>query len=445
MEWHDILLSIMEDDEWEPKEILSEADVKEARAKRAPFFKAVRFGLVFLLVLCIGAAGGFYVGSHGGAQHTISNLPLLGDNLNATPDKSVDFSDFWKVWNTLDAQYVVTHASSTLPTQQQKMWGAIQGLTASYGDPYTVFFPPTEAKAFQENIAGNFGGVGMEIGVNNDGILTVIAPLKDTPAAKAGILSGDLIAAIDGKSTQGMSPDAAVKIIRGPKGTTVTFTIVRNKKAQDIKVMRDTIQVPEILYSLDKKTGVYSIALYEFTSNSADLFNQGFAAFKASGSKSLIIDLRGNPGGYLDSAVIIGSHFLPKGDVIVTEDYKGKQPSDVLSSTGTNDLPAGTKVVVLIDQGSASASEILSGALQDHHAATLIGTRSFGKGSVQQLVNIDGGSLKITIARWLTPNGSSIMGNGITPDINVLRTPEDFAAKKDPQLDRALQFFATGK
>jgi carboxyl-terminal processing protease len=445
MEWHDILLSIMEDDEWEPKEILSEADVKEARAKRAPFFKAVRFGMVFLLVLCIGAAGGFYVGSHGGAQHTISNLPLLGDNLNATPDKSVDFSDFWKVWNTLDAQYVVTHASSTLPTQQQKMWGAIQGLTASYGDPYTVFFPPTEAKAFQENIAGNFGGVGMEIGVNNDGILTVIAPLKDTPAAKAGILSGDLIAAIDGKSTQGMSPDAAVKIIRGPKGTTVTFTIVRNKKAQDIKVMRDTIQVPEILYSLDKKTGVYSIALYEFTSNSADLFNQGFAAFKASGSKSLIIDLRGNPGGYLDSAVIIGSHFLPKGDVIVTEDYKGKQPSDVLSSTGTNDLPAGTKVVVLIDQGSASASEILSGALQDHHAATLIGTRSFGKGSVQQLVNIDGGSLKITIARWLTPNGSSIMGNGITPDINVLRTPEDFAAKKDPQLDRALQFFATGK
>jgi carboxyl-terminal processing protease len=416
----------------------------EAEGSPALVFKSVRLGIAFALVLVVGLVGGYFIGSHG-ATPNISNLPLLGDNLNATPDKSADFTAFWKVWNTLDAQYVVTHASSTLPTRQEKLWGAIQGLTSSYGDPYTVFFPPAESKAFQDNISGSFGGVGMEIGVNNQNILTVIAPLKGTPAEKAGILSGDLIAAIDGKSTQGMSTDAAIKILRGPKGTTVTITIVRNKKAQDIKVVRDTIQVPEILYGLDPKTGVYSIALYEFTSNSAELFNQGFAAFKASGSKLLIIDLRGNPGGYLDSAVAIGSHFLPKGAVIVTEDYKGKRPNDVLVSAGTNDTPPGTKIAILIDQGSASASEILAGALQDHHAATLIGTRSFGKGSVQQLVNIDGGSLKVTIARWLTPNGSSIMGNGVTSDIQVTRTPEDVAAKKDPQLDRAVQFLTTGK
>lgn len=422
----------MDEDDWQEDD------------SRKRFSMTIRRAAVCAILLAIGFGGGYYIGQHG-AQHTISNLPVLGDNLNATPDPNVDMSDFWKVWNELDAQYVVTHASSTLPTEQEKMWGAIQGMTSSYGDPYTVFFPPTQAKAFKDNISGSFGGVGMEIGVNNDNVLTVIAPLKGTPAEKAGIMTGDLIAEINGQSTQGMSPDAATALIRGPKGTTITFILVRNKKEVDVSVVRDIIQVPEILYGQNKTTGVYTIALYEFTENSADLFNQGFTAFKASGAKNLVIDLRGNPGGYLDSAVTIASHFLPKGAVIVTEDYKGKEPNTVLTSTGTNDVPAGTKVVILIDKGSASASEILSGALQDHHAATLIGTQSFGKGSVQQLVNVDGGSLKITIARWLTPNGSSIMGNGITPDISVARTADDVAAGKDPQTDRAAQFFATGK
>ena len=234
-------------------------------------------------------------------------------------------------------------------------------------------------------------------------------------------------------------------MIRGPVGSTVTLTIVRNGKEQDIKVTRATIQVPEIDYKLDPKTGVYTIALYEFTANSAELFQQAFTAFKSSGSKYLIIDLRNNPGGYLDAAVTIASHFLPKGSVIVTEDYKGHQTNDVLTSTGTNDVPPGTKVVILINQGSASASEILSGALKDHNAATLIGTRSFGKGSVQTVISIDGGSLKVTIARWLTPAGINIMGNGITPDIDVEATSSDITATNDPQKDRAVQFLTTGK
>jgi carboxyl-terminal processing protease len=258
-------------------------------------------------------------------------------------------------------------------------------------------------------------------------------------------LPDDLIIAINGKSTQGISSDDAVNLIRGPAGTYVTLTIVRGGKQQDIKVMRDTIQVPEIEYGLNKKTGVYNIALYEFTANSAQLFDTAFAAFKASGSKDLVIDLRGNPGGYLTAAVDIASHFLPKGETIVTEDYKGHQPNDVLTSSGTDDVPAGTKVVILIDQGSASASEILSGALKDDNVATLIGTRSFGKGSVQQLVNIDGGSLKVTIARWLTPSGLSIMGNGITPDINATTTQAEYNAGQDPMMDRAVQFFQTGQ
>ena len=430
--------------EWEAEHLLDDEpqDLKKVGFKWN--WKQARLGAAFALVLIIGFVGGMFVGTPVGAR-AVSGIPLIGDGLIATPDNTADFTDFWKAWNVLNTQYVITHASSTMPSTQEKMWGAIQGLASSYGDPYTVFFPPTQAKAFQDNIQGSFGGIGLEIGENADSILTVIAPLKGTPAEKAGFLPKDLIAAIDGKSTEGVSSDKAVSLIRGPIGTTVTLTIVRGGKAQEIKVTRETIQVPEIDYKQDPKTGVYTIALYEFTANSADLFQKAFTTFKASGSKDLVIDLRNNPGGYLDSAVAIASHFLPKGTIIVTEDYKGHQTNDVLTSTGTNDLPAGTKVVVLLNQGSASASEILGGALKDNHAATIIGTRSFGKGSVQQLVNIDGGSLKVTVARWLTPSGLSIMGNGITPDIDVEATSSDITATNDPQMDRAVQFFTTGK
>ncbi len=403
---------------------------------------AVR-GVSFALVAAVAFGTGLFMGAGGSAASVVTHIPLLGNGLDPTPAPGVDLTDFWEAWNALQENYVITHASSTLPSVQDRIFGAIQGLAASYGDPYTVFFPPAQAKAFAENISGSFAGVGMEIDVKNN-VLTVIAPLKGTPAEKAGIKAGDVIAAIDGASTNGLSIDAAVNEIRGPVGTTVDFTIIRGGKTLDIKVVRAIIQVPEIEDGYDAKTGVYHIALYEFTANSASLFDQAFARFKASGSRKLIIDLRGNPGGYLDAAVDIASHFLPKGATVVTEDFGGKEPNRVHTSLGYNDLPAGTKVVVLIDGGSASASEILAGALQDTHRATLIGTRSFGKGSVQTLMNLDGGALKITVARWITPAGHWIMGNGITPDIVVPITKADIAAKKDPQMARAIQFLTTG-
>jgi carboxyl-terminal processing protease len=406
--------------------------------------RVVMQGISFALVAVLAFGAGLAAGGNGSAAAVITHIPLVGDGLDATPDQSADLASFWKAWNALEENYVITHASSTLPSVKDRIYGAISGLAASYDDPYTVFFPPEEAKTFADNISGSFAGVGMEIGVK-DGVLTVIAPLKGTPAEKAGIRAGDQIAAIDGKSTDGLSVDKAVSKIRGPAGTTVDLTIIRGEKSLDIKVVRETIQVPETKDGLDEASGVYSIALYEFTSNSASLFDRAFARFKASGSRKLVIDLRGNPGGYLDAAVDIASHFLKEGATVVTEDFGGKEPNQVHASLGYDDVPVGTKIVVLIDGGSASASEILAGALQDARAATLIGAKSFGKGSVQTLIGLDDGSLKITVARWITPAGHWIMGNGVTPDIAVPFTQKDAEAKQDPQMARAIKFLTEGK
>ena len=401
-------------------------------------------GVSFALVATLAFGAGLVVGNSGSAAAVITRIPLVGDGLDATPDRNVDFTDFWKAWNALEANYVITHASSTLPTTKEKLFGAMEGLAASYDDPYTVFFPPKEAKEFSDNISGSFAGVGMEIDVK-DKVLTVIAPLKGTPAEAAGIKAGDQIIAIDGVSTDGLAVDKAVRKIRGPVGTTVDLTIIRDGKSLDIKIVRAIIQVPETDDGLNAASGVYHIALYEFTSNSANLFNQALSRFKVSGSNKLVVDLRGNPGGYLDAAVDIASHFLPKGAIVVTEDFGGKEASQADTSFGYDGIPAGTKIVVLIDGGSASASEIFAGALQDHNAAPIIGTKSFGKGSVQTLMDLDQGSLKVTIARWVTPNGHWIMGNGITPDIIVSYSAADAAIKKDPQMARAIQFLTTGK
>lgn len=415
---------------------------EEAKENVTPFTKIAKLGVALALMLAIGFAGGVSVGAAGGTR-MLSNLPLLGDGLDATPDASADLTDFWKAWNALNERFVQTHGTSTLPTAESKIWGAIQGLAASYGDPYTVFMPPSEAKQFQDDIRGDFQGVGMEIGVR-EGVLTVIAPLKGTPAERAGLRPGDMIIAIDKTSTDGMSTDEAVKLIRGEKGTVVTFTILRDGESLEIPVTRDTITVPTIETELDE-SGVFVISFYSFTANSSQLFSKAIADFRKSGSDKLIVDLRSNPGGYLESAVSIAGHFLPKGAVVVTEDYKGKQENVVHRSRGIGGLPADTKVAVLMDQGSASASEILAGALQDAGIATLIGARSFGKGSVQELVSINGGALKVTIARWLTPAGRSISDGGLTPDIEVEHTKEDREAERDPQKARAIQFLTTGQ
>lgn len=355
-------------------------------------------------------------------------------------DASVDLDEFWEVWNLLDQKFVTSSTSVPLTTEQ-KVEGAIAGLVRAYGDPYTVYMPPEDAAAFDQDISGNFSGVGMEVGMQDD-VITVIAPLPGSPAEKAGFIAGDTIVKINGTSTENMAVDEAVRLIRGEKGTEVTFSVFRKgeDKLLEIKVIRDTITIPTS--KTEVKDGVFIISLYSFNAISEAEMQTALREYVKSKKKKLILDLRGNPGGYLQSAVSIASYFLPIGKTVVRESFGDGSHEEVYRSSGKElGAAAPEKFVVLVDGGSASASEILAGALKEHKVATLIGTQTFGKGSVQELVKLkDNASLKVTVARWLTPNGTSISQGGLAPDIVVERTPEDRTAGKDPQMEAALDF-----
>lgn len=377
---------------------------------------------------------GFYIGKSK-AQNTVAQFVT---NKDVTASTTADFAPFWQAWEILGEKFVQTHADKTV-TDQDKVWGAIEGLAASYGDPYTTFFPPDESKSFNEQIQGNFEGVGMEIGIQND-VLTVIAPIKGNPAYRAGIKSGDQIVKINSTSTATFSVDQAIKLIRGPKGTEVTITIARKdvKDAIDFTLTRETINIP----TLDTEIlpgNIFVIRLYNFSQNSADLFRGALRGFVLSGSHKLILDLRDNPGGYLESAVNMASWFLPTGKTVVTEDFGSSTPEVVYKSRGYNIFNKNLQFMILTNGGSASASEILAGALQQYGIAKLIGEQTFGKGSVQELLPLTSDtSLKVTVARWLIPNGTWISEKGLTPDIIVPFVADKKDPKKDVQMDRAV-------
>ena len=361
---------------------------------------------------------------------------LLSSQLEAAP-AGVDFGPVWKTWEVLNKKFVPASTTQAV-SDEEKIYGLISGLTGSLKDPYTVFFPPEDSEIFQADISGSFEGVGMEIGIR-DNALVVITPLKGSPAIRAGLLSGDRIIKIDDTSTDGMAVDRAVKLIRGPRGTIVRFAIIRGDgELQTIPVTRDVIEIPTI--ETKQQDGVFIISLYNFSAISTNLFRGALREFALSDTPKLVLDLRGNPGGYLEAAVDMASWFLPAGKVVVTEE-QGKNGKPIYHrSRGYDVFTDELKMAILVDGGSASASEILAGALQEHGKAKLIGEKSFGKGSVQELVNItDKASLKVTVARWLTPNGRSISEHGLDPDIVVERTSEDKEEGKDPQLDSAIK------
>lgn len=394
--------------------------------------KSFYYALV-VAVFVVVFGSGFYFGKK--SSPSIDEVALL--NKTAPAGIETDFEAFWKTWTVLNEKFV---SKKKIPTDQEKVWGAISGLTKSFDDPYTVFFPPVESKAFAEDIKGEFGGVGMEIGLRDE-VLTVVSPLKGSPAEKAGIRAGDRIFKIDDKITTDMAVDAAVKLIRGEKGTAVKLTIVRNGDAKplEISITRDTINIPTIDTKL-RDDGVFVISLYSFSENSPNLFAKALREFIVSGSDKLILDLRGNPGGYLEAAVDMASWFLPAGKIIVREDLGKNQEEEVYRSRGYDIFNDKLKMVILINRGSASASEILTGALLEHGKAVVVGERSFGKGSVQELVKITPEtSLKVTIARWLTPNGVSISEGGITPTFVATTSEKDLIEGEDTQMEKAVE------
>lgn len=331
-----------------------------------------------------------------------------------------DMKIFWDTWRVITEKYVYRDKLDT----QKMIEGATKGLVNSLNDPFSEFLTPEENKALNEELNGEFFGVGMEI-AKKDNNIVVVSPLPDSPAEKAGILPNDVILKIDGQDTSEMSTQKAASLIRGPKGTTVVLTIFRpsTNETKEIKLIRDKITIPDLSFKqLDN--GIVYLRIYTFNSSLILDFSEAALKIRALNPKGIILDLRNNPGGYLDSVVNISGWFLDKGDIIVREKYSdGKEKID--RSTGPSllrDIPT----VVLVNDGTASAAEILAGALRDNRQIPLIGEKTFGKGSVQELVTLENNySVKITIAEWLTPNGTVIQKNGLTPDIIVKNKEEN--------------------
>jgi len=350
------------------------------------------------------------------------------------PPEELDFSLFWETYHKLQEKFVDKGKFDV----QKMIYGAISGMVKSLGDPYTVFFPPEETKRFEEDVKGVFEGVGMEIGIKK-GQLQVIAPLEGTPAQREGLRAGDKILEINGKSTIDITIDEAVNLIRGPMGTEVTLTIFREEweKPKEIKIVRGVIEVPSIKWEIKDGDIVY-LKIYQFFEKASLDFRQAAIEILSNPSQKIILDLRNNPGGYLEVAQDIAGWFFEPGKIVVVEDFGNGKKNEYKSEGGGQFLDY--KIVVLINEGTASGSEILAGALRDNRGILLIGEKSFGKGSVQELENLKGGSsLKITVAKWLTPKGQLITDVGLEPDIKVEMTDEDYEKGKDPQLDKAIE------
>ncbi len=391
-------------------------------------FLAKYIGIILLLAVCF--SGGFLWGN---VRQVNALLP--SDLIVRNIDFNADLSILWDVLKIIKTKYKGRKDLN----DQDLVYGAAKGLVKSLGDPYSEFMAPESSKKFLEDISGSFEGIGAEIGIK-DGILTVVAPLEGTPAKKAGLMSGDKIIKIDDETTPELSIEKAITLIRGPRGTEVILTILRgdNNEQREITIKRGIIKIPVIEWSLKGNGDIAYIQLFSFTENSPDKFSQIAQEILQSPANKIILDLRGNPGGYLESAVEIAGWFLADGELVVKED-EGNEKGELYKSKGKavfGEWPT----VILIDEGSASASEILAGALRDNLGTKLIGKNSFGKGTVQQMEPLKkGASLKITIADWITPSGLSISKSGLSPDVEVDLDIDAFKQGEDSQLQKAIE------
>lgn len=381
-----------------------------------------KFNLFFLTIAIFGVfAFGFWTGQ----ENKICDVCQPED---------INFSLFWEAYNKIQEKFVDREKIDI----QKIIYGAISGMVNSLDDPYTVFFPPEDTKKFKEDVEGVFEGVGMQIDIKK-GQLQVVAPLEGTPAQKAGLRAGDKIIKVDDTLTADLTLDEVVSLIRGPRGTEVVLTIFREgwDETKDFRIVRGVIEVPSLKWELMEDDIAY-IKLYQFSKKALFDFTEAVFEISDSPANKIILDLRNNPGGLLTVAQDIAGWFLEKGDIVVIEDFRDRE--DIEYKAYGNGVFLDYKIVVLINEGSASGSEILAGALRDNRDILLIGEKSFGKGSVQELDELRGGSsLKITIAKWLTPKGEFITETGLEPDVKVEMSIEDYNEERDPQLNKAVE------
>ncbi len=345
--------------------------------------------------------------------------------------EDVKFDEFWDVWKLVKDNYYKQPVSD-----KALYYGAIRGMVAAAGDPYTMYFDPEASKGFKSMLSGTFSGIGAELG-SKDGMVVVVAPLADSPAEKAGLAEGDIILSVDGKDSTKMSVDQVVALVRGVEGTDVKLSVVHEgaDHADDITITRQIIKVDSVKWNVDKE-GIATISISEFNGDTTGLFNKAVNDVLSKNAKGIIFDLRSDPGGLLTAAIDVASAWTGYQTVVMEKQQDDAQSLPGVSAPRLAEIPT----VVLVDGGSASASEIVAGALQDYGLATMVGTQTFGKGSVQDFRDLpDGSSVKITIAAWYTPKGRTINETGLTPDVVVEYTKEDAHAKRDPQKEKALE------
>lgn len=369
-------------------------------------------------------------------QVEVSKVINLNRSLNRSD--SVEFAQFWDIWDRIKEKYVNKDIKDI-----DLFYGAIQGLVYSLGDPYSLYMVPKVAEEFTKDLSGEFEGIGAEIGIKNDS-LTVISPLTDSPAEKAGLHPGDKILAINDENTFGMDVNTAVNKIRGKAGTEVILLISRDgaSDAFEVKIVRAKITVPSVTFSW-KGDKIAYIRILQFNEDTDAIFEKSVDRAVNEGAKGVILDLRNNPGGFLDTAVTMASEWVDGG--IIVSEKSGEGTSRDHESFGEHRL-RGVRTVVLVNGGSASASEIVAGALQDHKKATLIGEKTFGKGSVQDFESFpDGSALKITVAEWYTPNGNNINKEGITPDVIFKEDWQNEKIGEDKMLDKAIEVISAAE
>lgn len=409
-------------------------EIPKAKNTKKPWWAKIAKAYVLLLILASVFILGIFFGFSSQPKKTETNIKYTADELKNifAGNSDIDAELFSQVWEVIHSDYLDKENIN----DKDLFYGAISGMVNSLGDPHSSFFDPKLTKEFTRELDGIFYGIGAEIGMKK-GYLVVISPLNDTPAFRAGLQPGDKILAIDAQDTSNMSVDQAVSLIRGDKGTAVVLTILVDGEnaTKDVSLVREKIDIPSVVYKLEDNIAIIEIS--SFNDDTDERFAKATQKAIADNPDGLIIDLRNNPGGFLLTAVDIAGYWLDKGQVVVRETFSDKRMDNNYEADSKFSL-AGLKTVVLVNEGSASASEIVAGALQDYDLAEIVGQTTFGKGSVQQLIPLkDDSSVKLTVARWLTPNGRTIEGQGIMPDYMVEYLPADYENNIDPQLNKA--------